>query len=258
MRLSPQGYVLADEGVVVARDEAGIEVTAEDAAYGERVVICGEWDSKHNTVNLAKRCIEDKIPGDFVECGINAGGQPALMAYAIERYGSSYDATRLVHLFDSFEGHPQAGLGDCREYQAQLGLNLDQKKGIASGVFIATLEQVQLNMFRWNVPDRRLIYHKGWLQEVLPAIVDKFPTIALLRVDVDLHDSTIPVFEYLYDKVAPGGYIISDDWGSEALDAVPVNGPRKATLDFFDRRGLPHPKVTQLPRATSTVWWRKP
>jgi O-methyltransferase len=95
------------------------------------------------------------------------------------------------------------------------------------------------------------------LQEVLPAIVDKFPTIALLRVDVDLHDSTIPVYEYLYDKVAPGGYIISDDWGSEALDSIPVNGCRKATLDFFDRRGLPHPKVTQLPRATTTVWWQK-
>ncbi len=41
------------------RDEGGIDVTEEDAAYGALVVVCGEWDSKHNTINLAKRCLED-------------------------------------------------------------------------------------------------------------------------------------------------------------------------------------------------------
>lgn len=241
------------------RDEGGLEVTDEDAAYGAIVVVCGEWDSKHNTVNLAKRCLEDGIPGDFVECGINAGGQPALMGYTLNRYAtdSPMDAARRVHLFDSFDGQPQASIHDCKEYQDQLGVNLDPTKGIRADWFIATIEQVQHNMKQWNVPEGRLVYHKGWLQEVLPPIAADFPAIALLRVDVDLHDSTVPVFEYLYDKVSPGGYIISDDWGQYAHDRFP-EGCRKATLDFFDRRGIPHPKVTALPRQTGTVWWRKP
>src|SRR3990167_10114724 len=191
-------------------DVGGSDVTDEDRDYAARIVICGEWDSKHNTVNLAKRCIADRVPGDFVECGINAGGQPALMGYAIRRYGSS---DRRVHLFDSFEGHPQAGPDDCEDYQRQLGMNPNRGTGIPSGTFIATIEQVQDNMRKWDVPLDALVYHKGWLQEVLPPIAPTFPSIALLRVDVDLHDSTTPVFEYLYEKVSPGGYVISDDWG---------------------------------------------
>lgn len=239
------------------RDEAGLAVTDEDAAYGALVVVCGEWDSKHNTVNLAKRCLEDGIPGDFVECGINAGGQPALMGYTLKRYGGPADVNRKVHLFDSFDGQPQASIHDCEDYQKTLGVNLDPTKGIRADWFIATIEQVQHNMRAWEVPLDRLVYHKGWLQEVLPPIAKDFPAIALLRVDVDLHDSTVPVFEYLYDKVSPGGYIISDDWGQYALDAEPV-ACRKAAIDFFNRRGIPHPKVTTLPRQTGTAWWRKP
>ena len=239
------------------RDEGGYEVTEEDAAYATGVVVCGEWPPKHNTVNLAKRCLEDGIPGDFVECGINAGGHPALMGYVLKRYGGSADVDRKVHLFDSFDGQPQASIHDCDEYQRILGVNPDHTKGVRANWFIATIEQVQHNMNNWRVPLDRLVYHKGWLQEVFPPIAESFPKIALLRVDVDLHDSTIPVFEYLYDKVSPGGYIISDDWGEYPLTSVPA-GCRKATLDFFNRRGYVHPKVTTLPRQTGTAWWRKP
>lgn len=239
------------------RDAGGIEVTPEDAAYGERVVICGEWDSKHNTVNLAKRCIEDGIPGDFVECGINAGGQPALMGYALRRYGTEVDRARKIHLFDSFEGQPQASIHDCEEYQRVHGVNPDPTKGIAANHFIATIEQVQENMRKWDVPLDQLVYHKGWVQEVIPLLAASFPAIALLRVDVDLHDSTLPIFEHLYEKVSPGGYIISDDWGQYPLDAEP-QGCRKAALSILNHKGIKLPPVTPLPRANGTVWWQKP
>ena len=239
-------------------DEAGVEVTPEDATFAVPCTTCGEWDSKHNTINLAKRCLEEGISGDFVECGVNAGGHPAMMAWTLQRYGTAADANRKVHLFDSFAGQPQAGPDDCKDYQEQLGLNVNRTKGIASGIFIAYRWQVEENMLKWHVPRDRLVYHEGWLQEVLPPLAETFPPIALLRVDVDLHDSTTPVFEYLYDKVSPGGYIISDDWGSEPLDIESVAGCRKATLDFFKRRGLPAPTVTKLPNTTTTVWWRKP
>lgn len=231
------------------RDIHGVEVTPEDAAFAVPCVTCGEWDGKHNTINLAKRCLEDGVPGDFVECGVNAGGHPAIMGLTLLN-------GRRVHLFDSFQGQPQAGPDDCPDYQRILGMNPDRKKGIASGTFIAALWQVDSNMRNWGVPLDRLVYHEGWLQEVLPAIAATFPPIALLRVDVDLFDSTTPVYEYLYDKVSPGGYIISDDWGSSALESEPIEC-RKATLDFFDRRGLPRPTVTKLPRTSTTVWWQK-
>lgn len=232
---------------------SGLHISDEDCDYAERVSILGSWSGKHNTIALAKRALAEGIPGDFAECGVHSGGHPALMGYVLRRYGGAADAGRRVHLFDSFEGHPMAGLKDEPAYQKQLGINPDPSVGRPSGIFLATIEQCRENMRNWGAPEDRLTYHVGWLQEVLPKIARDFPPLALLRVDVDLHDSTVPVFEYLYDKVSPGGFIISDDWGeTDGYDAC-----RQATYDFFDRRGIPRPEVTRLPVTPGTVWWRK-
>ena len=51
--------------------------------------------------------------------------------------------------------------------------------------------------------------------------------ISLLHIDVDLYEPTKHILERLYDKVAKGGIIIFDDYGSFA-------GANKAVDDFFD------------------------
>ena len=232
-------------------ERLGVRVSDEDRGYAERISVLGGIDCKYNTICLAKRAIEEEIPGDFVECGAHGGGHPALMAYVENRYGKG---SRKVHLFDSWEGQPQAGIFDEENYQKQLGVNPDPKVGIPSGIFVATIEQCRENMRNWGVKADFLVYHQGWLQEVLPIITPFFPSIALLRVDVDLHDSTVPVYEHLYDKISLSGYIVSDDWGAgEGYDAC-----RKAVYDFHDRREIPRPEVTRLPDTRGTVWWRKP
>lgn len=232
----------------------GIDVSDADRAFAIHVSALGNEDAKYNTICLVKRALAEGVPGDFVECGAHDGGQPALMGYALARYGGPEDAHRRVHLFDSFECHPKAGLRDDASVQIQLGVNDDPTVGISSGIFLCSLEHTQENIAKWGAPTERMVYHKGWLQEVLPKIADAFPAIALLRVDVDLHDSTVPVFKYLYDKVSPGGYIVSDDWGGgDGYDAC-----RAAVLEFFVARDLPRPIVTRLPSQSGTVWWRKP
>ena len=114
-------------------------------------------------------------------------------------------------------------------------------------VTTGTLEQVQANMVAWKIPSSMLVYHKGWLQEVLAC--EEIPTLALLRVDVDLYDSTIPIFQYLYPKMPSGSYIISDDWGESA--AAPCRVAAIKTMGY-------EPKVTPVEGQITTVWWRKP
>src|SRR3990167_9889425 len=58
---------------------------------------------------LARMWCAEGIPGDFVECGVFCGAQCAAMARAIMDAG---DPTRKVHLFDSFQGIPRAGVHD--------------------------------------------------------------------------------------------------------------------------------------------------
>ena len=51
---------------------------------------------------------------------------------------------------------------------------------------------------------------KGWFSETLP----EYPlsSIALLRLDGDLYESTMDCFQQLYHKVVKGGIIIIDDY----------------------------------------------
>ena len=232
-------------------DERGVEVTPEDASFAATVVTLGMASGKHNTINLAKRCIDQKIEGDFVECGVNAGGHPALMAYVIRRYDGG---ARHVHLYDSFQGMPVASPDDSDWDRSILGTNPDRKHGKATGHCVAYRWQVEHNMGLWVKNPEVLVYHEGWFQDVLPAETTTPAKIALLRIDCDLYDSTTPVLEYLYPRVPVGGYIISDDWG-ESEAPIPA---RLATLKYFESKGLPTPTVMRIPHTPGTVWFRKP
>src|ERR1700690_207419 len=94
----------------------------------------------HATYNSAMCLILDDVPGDFVECGVWAGANSAAMARAVQDFAvlnaarkmdareigggvqgligpPLSDVRRRVHLFDSFQGIPQAGEYDI-EYLA--------------------------------------------------------------------------------------------------------------------------------------------
>lgn len=232
-------------------DARGIEVSEEDRLFAERVVTLGTGDGKHNTVNLAKRAIAEGVPGDFVEAGVNAGGHPALMAYAIRRYKGD---GRKVHLYDSFEGVPRCGPEDPIEWRQIMGVNPDPAHPEACGRIVNPLSGVIENMGKWGADPSEYVIHKGWFQEVFPAETNTPKRISLLRIDVDLYDSTESVLEHLYPRVSSGGYVISDDWG-EGEGMAPC---RLATLRYWDRMGFAPPTVTRLPSTTGTVWWKKP
>lgn len=228
------------------------DANQEDKVFAEPCVNCGMQMVKWNTIYLCKLAIAEGIPGDFVECGVNAGAHPACMAYVSRKYDHG---RRKVHLFDSFEGLPQAGLDDDAFDKQTLGVNPDPNKGIKANRLVAERWQVDLNMRKWdqgfNIADL-LVFHTGWLQEVCPVDAPKMGPIAVLRVDVDLHDSTLPVFRHLYPLVPKGGYIISDDWGEAG--ATPA---RIAALKVLAELGEPEPDWTRTPDQKGTVWWKK-
>ncbi len=186
------------------------------------------------TFDLARNVIERGIPGDFVECGVFGGAQCAAMARAL--MGPNWKGgpihgtlTRRVHLFDSFQGIPASGEHDAEWTHAP-------------GVSICTLEAVKDHMTEWGIPDELLVYHPGWFERTLTCICGDDETdplcpaetcpesIALLRLDADLYESTKICVEELYPLVSPGGWIIVDDFSLSGarkafLEVVPDTGP---------------------------------
>lgn len=202
----------------------------------------------YNTYELAVRIIKNKIPGDFIECGVAAGSQVAAMALACQQFNVS----KQIHLFDSFEGIPlassndtdQPGIGEIKHNTNVADLN---ELLVTTGVSACSVERVKNHMQAWGIDAKRLIYHKGWFQHTLPLDALSIKRISFLRLDGDLYESTKVCLEYLYPKMSKGGYVVIDDF---ALD-----GCRKAVLEYIAANDL-NIEIIEIVGGLGPVYWQ--
>lgn len=158
-----------------------------------------------------------KIKGVVVECGVWRGGMTAAMA---EISGSD----RSYHLFDSFEGLPEA-----KEIDGGSAISWQKNTG---GKFYydncaAKIESAEQAMKLSGADKYRII--KGWFNETLPKFTPE--PIAILRLDGDWYESTMECLDNLYKHVVAGGVIIVDDYYT-------WDGCAKAVHDFLSKNKL--------------------
>ncbi|MFB2897718.1 TylF/MycF/NovP-related O-methyltransferase [Aerosakkonemataceae cyanobacterium BLCC-F50] len=188
--------------------------------------------------SLAKKvCIED-IPGNFVECGSCKGGAAALLAFVIKRYSLR---PRLLYACDTFEGMP-----DPTEVDIYNGIPANLT-GFGVGTLKAPIaENIKSICKLLNVEDI-VVPVKGLFAETLPQYKSEIGNIALLHADGDWYESTMDIFNTLYDSVVPNGLIQVDDYGH-------WDGCKKALHDFERLRG----EQFNLHRIDYTaVWFKK-
>lgn len=169
-----------------------------------------------------QRCVEtvleDDVPGDLVECGVWRGGACILMRAVLAAYG---DETRSVWLADSFAGLPRP---DTENYEADKGLRLD----LFSGILGVPETEVRANFERYGLLDEQVRFLPGWFKDTLHDA--PIGSIAVLRLDGDLYESTIQALEALYPRLSPGGFCIIDDY------AIPAC--REAVADYREKQGI--------------------
>lgn len=148
-------------------------------------------------------------PGDFVECGVYKGGTAHLLAKVLEQGGAADD--RRLALFDTFGGMPETDP------------SLDKHR---AGDFADT----SLDKVRGSVgPSRHADFYPGFIPDSFAQA--KLEAIALLHIDLDIHDSILATLDHCFDKLAPGGVIVFDDYGFESC-----YGARVAVDAFFAER----------------------
>lgn len=162
---------------------------------------------------LAKTTEKDKIPGDFVECGVYNGGTAAVLAY----FAARSTLTRTTWLFDSFEGMPQTTYEDGEAAVEYVG------------DVVGSIEKVNIVLQRVGAKMSKVHIVQGWFQNTFPNI--NIPKIALLNIDADWFESVRLCLETFYDAVVPGGYISIDDYGYWP-------GCKQAVDQFFSARHL--------------------
>jgi len=173
-------------------------------------------------LNNLQSCIEavlkDNIPGDLIETGAWRGGATIFMRAVLKAYGVE---DRLVWVADSFEGLPE---GDAAKY-SQDEDDVHHKYNVFLSV---SLEEVQDNFRRYNLLDEQVRFLKGWFKDTLPTAPIK--SLAILRLDGDMYESTTDALTNLYAKVSAGGYVIIDDYHLE--------GCRQAVHDYRSAHGI--------------------
>lgn len=211
----------------------------ETARYVEGAIAHYQQSSAVSMLPLARMdnlqtCIADivahQVPGDLVETGVWRGGATIFMRALLKVFNVT---DKRVWAADSFEGLPEP---DPKKYPLEAmsfksAAMTKYYKHLAVG-----LEEVKRNFVAYNLLDDQVRFLKGWFKDTLPtAPID---TISLLRLDGDYYESTRDALTHLYDKVAPGGYVIIDDYGEDSWTYC-----RKAVDEFRAERQITSPMI---------------
>jgi len=187
---------------------------------------------------LAKQICIDDIPGNFVECGTYRGGTAAMLASVVRRYSLR---PRKVYAFDTFEGMPEP-----TEFDRHQGIPANDTDW-GEGTLKAPIDEYLAVVC--NALDVRnfVVAVPGLFADTLSENKAKIGAIALLHADGDWYESTMDIFNNLYDSVVAEGFIQIDDYGH-------WEGCRQAIREI-DRRLH---AAFSLRRIDNTgVWFRK-
>jgi O-methyltransferase len=216
----------------VPEDERRERLTGHDWPANGMTMI--GWERLTNL----QRCIEDVIArgvrGDLIETGVWRGGATILMRALLKAHGIQ---DRTVWVADSFAGLPPP---DAKRYPRDA-----RDRHHTFKYLVASQEEVRRNFERYGLLDAGVRFLPGWFRDTLPTLGDQ--RWSLIRLDGDMYESTLVALESLYPQLAPGGYVLIDDYGA-------VASCKQAVQDFRDAHGV---REEIQPVDWTGVFWRK-
>ena len=174
-----------------------------------------------------KYVVENKIPGDLVECGVYKGGSSMIMALTLNKMN---DTKRTLYLYDTYAGMTKPGEEDTNYRKENVeGIWRRRQKQNHNQWAYAPLEEVKNNLCSTGYPKENIKFIKGRVEETIPAAIpDK---ISILRLDTDWYESTYHELLHLFPKISVRGVLVLDDYGC-------LKGAKKATDNYFDENKI--------------------
>ena len=178
-----------------------------------------------NMINMAfGYCFNNKISGDYAEFGVFKGHTTIEAWKASQRHGLRETK---FWLFDSFQGLPEVSGED------------------ADGPFVTAefsfgRREYEQNLKKFDVDLNRTEIVEGYFDATL-ARTETERKFAVVWIDCDLYESTVPVLDWLTDKLVDGAVICFDDWFT--FSGRPDKGEQLATSKWLAR----NPHISLMP-----------
>jgi hypothetical protein len=172
--------------------------------------------------------VQNRIPGDIVECGVWKGGSMMAVARTLIGHG---DQSRHLYLYDTFEGMTAPTDKDVSllGHAATDLLKTESKSDPSSVWCVSPLEGVQEALGSVGYDASKMHFVKGRVEVTIPREMPE--RIALLRLDTDWYESTRHELEHLYPRLSVGGVLIIDDYGH-------WRGARQAVDEYMREHGM--------------------
>lgn len=170
-----------------------------------------------------KYILDNRIKGDFVECGVWKGGSSMLIALMLKEYE---EFERKIYLYDTFDGMSEPTFEDisCDGVDAKSQLSKENKNKSDSIWCYVPINEVRQNLLNTEINESQLVFVQGKVEETIPEIMPL--SISLLRLDTDWYESTKHEMENLYPLLRSKGVLIVDDYGH-------WQGAKKAIDEYF-------------------------
>ncbi|MBS1768023.1 MAG: class I SAM-dependent methyltransferase [Acidobacteria bacterium] len=162
-------------------------------------------------------CHNNKIKGDYAEFGVFQGRTTIEAFRASKRFG--FPDMRFA-IFDSFQGLPEIS-------------GKDVGGPFVEGEFSCSRSDYERNLRRFKADLSRFDIVAGFFDETLPSIEAHDRSISIAFIDCDLYESTVPVLEYLTDRLVNGAVLVFDDW--YCFDGGNRNGEQLACSEWLER-----------------------
>lgn len=155
-----------------------------------------------------------RVPGDFVECGVNTG----FVSSAIMQYLNWRAVEKRFYLVDTFSGPV---LDQFSAGEAARGRVTIAEGALAAGAYATDVERVRATFAEWP----NVVVVKGEVPEVLPSLgVER---VAYLHIDMNCAYPERAALEYFWERLSPGGFVLFDDYAytgaecqAEAIEAA--------------------------------------
>jgi hypothetical protein len=205
------------DGLVTIHNDHFRRTPSFRAAYRRGVMASNGVDSAfewrvHVALWAARMSL--RVPGDFIECGVNSG----FISSAIMQHLHWNTVERRFYLVDTFQGPP---LDQYDPVEVERGRRRVAEDAMAAGAYVTDLARVRDNFAEW--PNAIII--QGVVPEVLPVISPS--QVAFLHIDMNCAYPEQATLQYFWDRLSPGAIVLLDDYAyfgyeqqTSAIDAV--------------------------------------
>lgn len=140
-----------------------------------------------------------RAPGDFVECGVNAG----FISSAIMRYCNWDKTEKWFYLIDTFSGPV---LSQYSESEVAAGRQNIAEDALSRGAYVTDVEKVRANFSEWS--------NVSVVQGAVPDILrdQRFESVAFLHLDMNCAMPERAALEFFLPRMSAGGMILLDDY----------------------------------------------